>query len=338
MLGEPVAGRDERRPRPRRRCPARAGIHDGAGLRRRPAGLAAGIDRQVLAAAGVLVPIAIVSVRRVRGRNHDVDRAATRGCCRASRAGPPPRITPRRDQPRAALGWEPCPTRSATWTPRSSCRPPRRWDSARPTSALVDHETGRLGRHQVITATQWRGPDGEQQAVTATGRRVALPAGVLAEGLRQVRSGQRLHAVIAADDQPASAGVRGSSAVGLVDLTSCMRRPASRGSGAVLRRRADPRFARSAVAFSARDPHGRAPSRAGLPLGRGLLAQWPSWPLRAFLVGGRLLGRSLGCAFLAAALVAVALALRRRGLGRGAALVAAAFFVVAFGTFLAPET
>ena len=73
------------------------------------------------------------------------------------------------------------------------------------TSALVDHETGRLGRHQVITATQWRGPDGEQQAVTAAGRRIALPAGVLAEGLRQVRSGQRLHAVIAADDHVLSA-------------------------------------------------------------------------------------------------------------------------------------
>jgi 2-phospho-L-lactate guanylyltransferase len=73
------------------------------------------------------------------------------------------------------------------------------------TSALVDHETGRLGRHQVITATAWRGPGGEQQAVTAAGRRVALPAGVLAEDLRQVRSGQRLHAVVAADDHVLSA-------------------------------------------------------------------------------------------------------------------------------------
>jgi 2-phospho-L-lactate guanylyltransferase len=73
------------------------------------------------------------------------------------------------------------------------------------TSALVDHETGRLGRHQVITATQWRSPDGEQQAVTAAGRRIALPTGVLAEGLRKVRSGQRLHAVIAADDHVLSA-------------------------------------------------------------------------------------------------------------------------------------
>ncbi len=72
------------------------------------------------------------------------------------------------------------------------------------TRALVDHETGRLGRHQVITATQWRSPDGQQQAVTAAGRRVALPAAVLAEGLRQVRSGQRLHAVIADDDRWAS--------------------------------------------------------------------------------------------------------------------------------------
>lgn len=57
----------------------------------------------------------------------------------------------------------------------------------------------------MITATAWRGPDGEQQAVTAAGRRVALPAGVLAEDLRQVRSGQRLHAVVAADAHVLSA-------------------------------------------------------------------------------------------------------------------------------------
>ena len=62
------------------------------------------------------------------------------------------------------------------------------------TSALIDHGKGRLGRHEVITATQWRNADGELLAVTATGRRIALPA----EAPRRTATdqlGQRLHAV-----------------------------------------------------------------------------------------------------------------------------------------------
>jgi hypothetical protein len=50
-------------------------------------------------------------------------------------------------------------------------------------------------RYQLITATQWRNAEGHQLAVTATGRRVALPANALGGELRYARRGQRLHAV-----------------------------------------------------------------------------------------------------------------------------------------------
>ena len=63
------------------------------------------------------------------------------------------------------------------------------------TSALIDHEKGRLGRYELITATEWRGADGEPLAVTATGRRIAFPAESLRGELRGARLGQRLHAV-----------------------------------------------------------------------------------------------------------------------------------------------
>jgi 2-phospho-L-lactate guanylyltransferase len=63
------------------------------------------------------------------------------------------------------------------------------------TSALIDHEKGRLGRYELITATEWRDADGEPLAVTATGRRIAFPAEALRGELRGARLGQRLHAV-----------------------------------------------------------------------------------------------------------------------------------------------
>jgi 2-phospho-L-lactate/phosphoenolpyruvate guanylyltransferase len=63
------------------------------------------------------------------------------------------------------------------------------------TSALIDHERGRLGCYQLITATQWRNADRELLAVTATGRRIALPATAFRDELRYTRLGQRLHAV-----------------------------------------------------------------------------------------------------------------------------------------------
>ena len=50
---------------------------------------------------------------------------------------------------------------------------------------------------------------GAARTAREAGRRVALPAGVLAEGLRQVRSGQRLHSVIATDDHAASGAFPG---------------------------------------------------------------------------------------------------------------------------------
>jgi 2-phospho-L-lactate/phosphoenolpyruvate guanylyltransferase len=63
------------------------------------------------------------------------------------------------------------------------------------TSALIDHEEGHLGRYELITATQWRNSEGDQLAVTATGRRIALPADALRGELRHAQLGQRLHAV-----------------------------------------------------------------------------------------------------------------------------------------------
>jgi 2-phospho-L-lactate guanylyltransferase len=67
------------------------------------------------------------------------------------------------------------------------------------TSALIDHEKGRLGRYQLITATQWSNADGDQLAITASGSRIALPAAALRGELRHAQLGQRLHAVEADD-------------------------------------------------------------------------------------------------------------------------------------------
>jgi 2-phospho-L-lactate/phosphoenolpyruvate guanylyltransferase len=63
------------------------------------------------------------------------------------------------------------------------------------TNALIDHGRGRLGRYELITATEWRNADGEPLAVTAEGRRIPLPAEALGGELRHARLGQRLHAV-----------------------------------------------------------------------------------------------------------------------------------------------
>jgi len=65
----------------------------------------------------------------------------------------------------------------------------------RATEALVDHEAGWLGRYELITATQWCNADGEQLAVTSTGRRIVLPVAALGSELRHVKVGQRLHSV-----------------------------------------------------------------------------------------------------------------------------------------------
>ena len=74
----------------------------------------------------------------------------------------------------------------------------------RATSALIDHEKGRLGRYELITATQWRNAEGDQLAVTTTGRRIVLPDEALRGDLRHAQLGQRLHAV-QADDRVLSA-------------------------------------------------------------------------------------------------------------------------------------
>jgi 2-phospho-L-lactate guanylyltransferase len=61
------------------------------------------------------------------------------------------------------------------------------------TRALVDPVSGRLGAYSVVTTTSSHGADG---AVTAAGVRVDLPGDRLADGLRALRPGQRLHAVL----------------------------------------------------------------------------------------------------------------------------------------------
>jgi len=63
------------------------------------------------------------------------------------------------------------------------------------TRALLEPGTGRLGTYAVVTTTGRHGPDGS--AVTTGGVRVSLPDDHLADGLRTLRPGQRLHAVLA---------------------------------------------------------------------------------------------------------------------------------------------
>lgn len=62
------------------------------------------------------------------------------------------------------------------------------------TAALVDPATGRLGAYAVVTTIAPDDVGG--RAVTAGGVRVALAADRLADGLRALRPGQRLHAVL----------------------------------------------------------------------------------------------------------------------------------------------
>jgi 2-phospho-L-lactate/phosphoenolpyruvate guanylyltransferase len=67
------------------------------------------------------------------------------------------------------------------------------------TAALIDSASNRVGRYQVVTATDWTDDVGQRLAITADGRRVVLPELSVGEGVRAVRSGQRLHAVTTAD-------------------------------------------------------------------------------------------------------------------------------------------
>ncbi len=65
------------------------------------------------------------------------------------------------------------------------------------TAALIDPESGRLGRYGVITVTDHRDAALSGLAVSAAGRRLRLPLASLDAGWRHVRTGQRLHAVVA---------------------------------------------------------------------------------------------------------------------------------------------
>ena len=63
------------------------------------------------------------------------------------------------------------------------------------TRALLEPMSGRLGTYAVVTTTGRDGRDGT--VVTTGGVRVLLPDDHLADGLRTLRPGQRLHAVLA---------------------------------------------------------------------------------------------------------------------------------------------
>ena len=65
----------------------------------------------------------------------------------------------------------------------------------RATTALVDPVSRRLGRYTVITTTDHRDDHGRSLAVSAAGHRLVLDQHALADGLRSLRPGQRLHAV-----------------------------------------------------------------------------------------------------------------------------------------------
>ena len=62
------------------------------------------------------------------------------------------------------------------------------------TRSLVDPGSARLGTYAVVTTTSRDGAHGT--AVTSDGVRVTLPDDRLADGLRPLRAGQRLHAVL----------------------------------------------------------------------------------------------------------------------------------------------
>ena len=66
------------------------------------------------------------------------------------------------------------------------------------TRALLDPATGLLGDHTVVTTTGHHDDAGRPQAITTAGLRVLLPPEALADSLRPLRPGQRLHAVLAA--------------------------------------------------------------------------------------------------------------------------------------------
>ncbi len=65
------------------------------------------------------------------------------------------------------------------------------------TAALLDPAPADSATTRSVTATGWTDDHGQPLAVTAAGRRVVLPDGVVAEIRHAVRSGQRLHAVTA---------------------------------------------------------------------------------------------------------------------------------------------
>jgi 2-phospho-L-lactate guanylyltransferase len=63
------------------------------------------------------------------------------------------------------------------------------------TAALLDPATGLPGRYDTVTVTE-RGASSGQTVITSTGHRLVLPPSALQDGLRYVRQGQRLHAVV----------------------------------------------------------------------------------------------------------------------------------------------
>ncbi len=67
------------------------------------------------------------------------------------------------------------------------------------TAPLVDPTTGALGRYQVVTVSDQRGPEGHRLAITSDGYRITFPDASLQDAWRSVHTGQRLHAVATRD-------------------------------------------------------------------------------------------------------------------------------------------
>lgn len=65
----------------------------------------------------------------------------------------------------------------------------------RATRALLDEATGTLAAYTVVTTTGHTDDQGRRLVVAATGHRLVLPDDALADGLRDLRPGQRLHSV-----------------------------------------------------------------------------------------------------------------------------------------------
>ena len=87
------------------------------------------------------------------------------------------------------------PTLAVMSTPKPILQRRLDWASVRQPARLSIMNVVASAAIELITATQWHNADGDQLAVTASGRRIVLPAEALGADLRHAQLGQRLHSV-----------------------------------------------------------------------------------------------------------------------------------------------